>query len=79
MPVIPVRLPAKVNRPPGADSWLAVSAVMVSAAVAPRPDPGQHQGGAGQGGTWPRSGQAGGGLMLPVPVGGRRRAAESHR
>src|SRR5579862_2293080 len=36
---MPVTLPANVARPPAADSWLAVSAVTVSAVVAPRPTP----------------------------------------
>jgi hypothetical protein len=36
---MPVRLPAKVARPPVAFSWPAVSAVMVSAVVAPSPMP----------------------------------------
>ena len=36
---MPVRLPAKVARPPVAVSWPALSAVMVSAVVAPSPMP----------------------------------------
>src|SRR5579862_936431 len=36
---MPVTLPANVASPPAADSWLAVSAVTVSAVVAPRPTP----------------------------------------
>ena len=39
MPIIPVRLPVKVASPPGARSWPAVSAVKVSAVVAPSPAP----------------------------------------
>jgi hypothetical protein len=36
---MPVRLPAKVARPPVAVSWPELSAVMVSAVVAPSPMP----------------------------------------
>src|ERR1035441_8349061 len=36
---MPVRFPAKVARPPVAVSWLTLSAVMVSAVVAPSPTP----------------------------------------
>ena len=64
---MPVRLPAKVARPPGADSWLADSAVKVSAVVIPRPSPAASNAilarpGCGRGTADRATGQA-----LPIP------------
>ncbi len=56
---MPVTLPANVASPPGADSWLAVSAVTVSAAVAPSPTPAASRAApatAGRGAGEPRCG-----------------------
>ncbi len=66
---MPVRLPAKVARPPGADSWPAVSAVMVSAVVAPKADAGHDQGRPGV--TGPGGGGAGSGRRAACRPGTR--------
>src|SRR5579862_5166800 len=56
---MPVTLPANVARPPGTENWLAVSAVTVSAVVAPSPTPAASRAApatAGRGAGEPRCG-----------------------
>ena len=65
---MPVRLPAKVARPPVAVSWLALSAVIVSAVVAPSPIPATTRAAPARTGRGAGDRRPGGGRRLPAPV-----------